>query len=192
MPRFRADRQRSIAVLTDSLREPLERAGRRYTALDGRSPEKFEKIVEKLVSLPDWIGVIDGGGNARKWTASSTKYRGWCCCHSRLPRRHPHGAQRSRSLPQSLRNPVAMADQPWQQMAAERTLDELMQDYRSRLLSRSTASAPASCCWKPSAARVAERTEQRLPPSGLASAGADGSAGARSRTVVATRRFHRD
>ena len=54
---------RSIAVLTDTSREPLFRDARGYTPLDGRTPDKLEKILAKLEAMPDWIGVIDGGAN---------------------------------------------------------------------------------------------------------------------------------
>lgn len=127
--------KRSIAVLTDNLREPLERAGRRYTALDGRSPEKFEKIVEKLASLPDWIGVIDGGGNRpemdRKFYEMSELVL--------LPFRDSHEDIRTvrndlDAFPNAWGIPSQWPTNPWQQLAAERTLDELMRDYRPRLL----------------------------------------------------------
>jgi hypothetical protein len=55
--------KRSIAVMTDTFREPVSRENRLYTPLDGRSPEKFEKIIAKLESMPDWYGVIDGVAN---------------------------------------------------------------------------------------------------------------------------------
>ena len=55
--------QRSIAVLTDTSREPLLRGNRGYTPVDGRTPEKLEKIIAKLETMPDWIAVIDGGAN---------------------------------------------------------------------------------------------------------------------------------
>lgn len=54
---------RSIAVLTAPAREPLLRGDRGYTPLDGRTPEQPDKILEKLETMPEWIGVIDGGAN---------------------------------------------------------------------------------------------------------------------------------
>ena len=72
--------KRSIAVMTDTFREPVSREGRLYTPLDGRSPEKLEKIIAKLESMPDWYGVIDGVANHPKWTNAYTKYPPWCYC----------------------------------------------------------------------------------------------------------------
>lgn len=55
--------QRSVCVLTDTCREPLDPAGRRYLIADARSREALAKVTDKIRSLKAWLGVIDGGGN---------------------------------------------------------------------------------------------------------------------------------
>lgn len=55
--------QRSVCVLTDTYREPLDPAGRNYLIADARSPAALVKVVDKIRALPAWMGVIDGGGN---------------------------------------------------------------------------------------------------------------------------------
>lgn len=55
--------QRSVCILTDASRERLSPEGRRYLTADGRRREVLQQIVDKIRSLDDWVGVIDGGGN---------------------------------------------------------------------------------------------------------------------------------
>ncbi len=126
---------RSIAILTDPLRDPLFRADRGYTPIDGRSPDQLEKILDKLVSMPEWIGVIDGGANRAEmdqqlYTTSTLTL---------LPFRDSHEDIRTvrhdlEKYAKAYGIPSQWPTNPWQQMAAEHTLDELMQDYRPRLL----------------------------------------------------------
>lgn len=127
--------RQSISILTDSEREPLSRLGRHYITLDGRSPEKLEKILEKLNTLPNWIGVIDGGGNRPDMDRLLYELGGLVL----LPFRDSHEDMRTvlRDLeryPNALGIPSQWPTNSWQQMAAERTLDEVMQAYRPRLL----------------------------------------------------------
>jgi chromosome partitioning protein len=126
---------RSIAVLTDPAREPLIRGNRGYTPVDGRSPEQLEKILAKLKTMTDWIGVIDGGANRPEMDRQLYEVANLAL----LPFRDSH--EDIRTVRQDLENypaafgvPSQWPTNPWQQMAAEHTLDELMQDYRPRLL----------------------------------------------------------
>ena len=126
---------RSIAVLTDPLRDPLFRADRGYTPLDGRTPDKLEKILEKLESMPEWIGVIDGGANRPEMD----KQLYGISSLTLLPFRESHEDIRAvrhdmELYPEAYGIPSQWPTNPWQQMAAENTLDKLMQDFRSRLL----------------------------------------------------------
>jgi cellulose biosynthesis protein BcsQ len=127
--------KRSIAVLTDTAREPLSRGIRRYTPLDGRSPDKLAEIVAKLESRPKWLGVIDGGGNRPALDKKFYEMSGLVL----LPFRESHEDIRTvrddlDAFPDAYGIPSQWPTNPWQQMAAERTLDEMMQDYRPRLL----------------------------------------------------------
>lgn len=126
---------RSISVLTDTTREPLLRNNRGYTPLDGRTPEKLEKVLAKLETMPDWIGVVDGGANRPEMD----KYLYDIAKLTLLPFRDSH--EDIRTVRQDLEIftraygiPSQWPTNPWQQMAAEHTLDNLMQDYRPRLL----------------------------------------------------------
>lgn len=126
---------RSIAVLTDPLREPLFRADRGYTPLDGRTPDKLEKIMSKLETMPEWIGVIDGGANRMEMDKELYE----AATLALLPFRDSHEDIRAvrqdlEMYPEAYGVPSQWPTNPWQQMAAEHTLDKLMQDYRSRLL----------------------------------------------------------
>ena len=127
--------KRSIAVLTDAAREPLSRGIRRYTPLDGRSPDKFQEIIDKLASRPKWLAVIDGGGNRPEMDRKFYEMSGFIL----LPFRESHEDIRTvrsdlDAFPKAYGIPSQWPTNPWQQMAAERTLDEMMQDYRPRPL----------------------------------------------------------
>ncbi len=127
--------KRSIAVLTDIYREPLFRDDRGYTPLDGRTPEKLEKIIAKLESMPEWYGVIDGTANSPEMDRHLYEISGLVL----LPFRDSHEDIRTvrhdlDTFPEAFGVPSQWPTNPWQQMAAEHTLDELMQDYRPRLL----------------------------------------------------------
>lgn len=126
---------RSIAVLTDTSREPLNRGDRGYTPVDGRTPDKLEKILAKLETMPEWIGVVDGGANRPEMDTHLYEVSSLVL----LPFRDSHEDIRTvrqdlESYPKAYGVPSQWPTNPWQQMAAEHTLDELMQDYRSRLL----------------------------------------------------------
>ncbi|MBU1691723.1 MAG: hypothetical protein KJ958_11285 [Gammaproteobacteria bacterium] len=126
---------RSIAVLTDTSREPLARGDRRYTPIDGRSPDKLEKIIAKLESMPEWLGVIDGGGNRPEMDSQLYEVSDLVL----LPFRDSHEDIRTvrndlDAFPEAYGIPSQWPTNAWQQMTAERSLDELMQDYRPRLL----------------------------------------------------------
>jgi len=127
--------KRSIAVLTDAEREPLSRGIRRYTPLDGRSPDKLKEIIGKLEAKPNWLAVIDGGGNRPEMDRKFYEMSGLVL----LPFRESHEDIRTvrndlDAFPEAYGIPSQWPTNPWQQMAAERTLDEMMQDYRPRLL----------------------------------------------------------
>ncbi len=127
--------KQSISILTDAGRESLDRTNRHYTPLDGRDPERLTRIVAKLRTMPDWYGVIDGGSNRPDTDARLHELADVTL----LPFRDSHEDMRTvrRDLdmfPDAYGIPSQWPTNPWQQLAAERTLDELMQSYRPRLL----------------------------------------------------------
>jgi hypothetical protein len=91
--------------------------------------------VPKLESLPSWLGVIDGGGNRPDLDRRFYDMAGLAL----LPFRDSHEDIRTvgadlDAFPDALGVPSQWPTNPWQQMAAERTVDELMADYRPRLM----------------------------------------------------------
>jgi len=127
--------KQAISILTDAGRESLDRINRHYTPLDGRDPEKLIRIVAKLRTMPDWFGVIDGGGNRPDMDRQVYELADLAL----LPFRDSHEDMRTvlrdlDAFPEAYGIPSQWPTNPWQQLAAERTLDELMQSYRPRLL----------------------------------------------------------
>lgn len=127
--------KQSISILTDLGREPLAGANRHYTPLDGRDPERFKRIIAKLRTVPNWFGVIDGGSNRPELDRQLFEL----CDITLLPFRDSHEDMRTvrndlDAYTEAFGVPSQWPTNPWQQMAAERTLDDLMQSYRPRLL----------------------------------------------------------
>lgn len=125
----------AISVLTDETREPLGRQNRRYIPLDARTPEQLERIMERIHSLPTWIGVIDGGGNRAEMDEKLNSLADLVL----LPFRDSHEDMRTvlqdlDMFPHAWGLPSQWPTNAWAQMAAERNIDELMPDYRPRLL----------------------------------------------------------
>lgn len=126
---------RSACVLTDTSREPLSPAGRRYITADARTREALTKVVDKLRSLEDWIGVIDGGGNRtemdRKLYALSDIVL--------LPFRESHEDIRTvvrdlEMFPRAYAVPTQWPTNAWQREAVDRCVAQMMGAYRHRIL----------------------------------------------------------
>ena len=127
--------QRSVCVLTDTYREPLDPANRRYLIADARSREALYKVVDKIRSLSAWMGVIDGGGNR---TEMDRKLYGLADLVL-LPFRDSHEDIRTlvRDLelfPRAYAVPTQWPTNVWQREAAENTLREMLAPYRDRVL----------------------------------------------------------
>lgn len=126
---------RSIAILTDTHRQPLAKEGRRYVPLDGRDPDALEKIVAKLETTPDWLGIIDGGGNRPALDQQFYERSGMAL----LPFRDSPEDIRTvmddlAVFPDAFGLPSQWPTNPWQQSAAERAIDEIMLPLRQRIL----------------------------------------------------------
>lgn len=128
--------QRSVCVLTDTCREPLDPAGRRYLVADARTREALLKVNETLRGLKQWMGVVDGGGNRtemdRKLYAMADLVL--------LPFRDSHEDVRTvirdlEMFPRAYAIPSQWPTNPWQREAAEKTVDEFLGPYRDRILS---------------------------------------------------------
>ncbi|MDR0700793.1 MAG: hypothetical protein LBF61_00010 [Azoarcus sp.] len=135
---------RAACVLTDVSREPLSPAGRRYITADARNADALTKVIDKLRTLEDWIGVVDGAGNRtdmdRKLYAMADIVL--------LPFRDSHEDIRTvlRDLdlfPRAYAVPAQWPGNAWQCEAADRNVAQLMGAYRNRLL-RPVAALSAS------------------------------------------------
>ncbi|HEX8987977.1 MAG TPA: hypothetical protein VF816_08450 [Rhodocyclaceae bacterium] len=127
--------QRSVCVLTDTYREPLDPAGRRYLVADARSREALGKVVDKIRSLRAWMGVIDGGGNR---TEMDRKLYGLADLVL-LPFRDSHEDIRTvvrdlEMFPHAYAIPTQWPTNPWQRDVADKTVAELLAPYRDRIL----------------------------------------------------------
>ncbi|ACR01949.1 P-loop NTPase family protein [Thauera aminoaromatica] len=127
--------QRAACVLTDTSREPLVPAGRRYVLADARTRDSLTKVVDKLRTLENWIGVIDGGGNRtemdRKLYALSDLVL--------LPFRESHEDIRTvlrdlEMFPRAYAIPTQWPTNPWQREAADRSVARLLGAHRDRIL----------------------------------------------------------
>lgn len=127
--------QRSVCVLTDTWREPLDPAGRRYLIADARSREALAKVVDKIRTLPAWLGVIDGGGNR---TEMDRRLYGLADLVL-LPFRDSHEDIRTvirdlEMFPRAYAIPTQWPTNAWQREAAERLLRNELAPYRDRIL----------------------------------------------------------
>jgi hypothetical protein len=127
--------QRSVCVLTDTHREPLDPADRRYLIADARSREALAKVVDKIRGLKAWLGVIDGGGNR---TEMDRRLYGLADLVL-LPFRDSHEDIRTvirdlEMFPRAYAIPTQWPTNAWQREAAEKTVAELLAPYRDRIL----------------------------------------------------------
>lgn len=127
--------KRSVCVLTDTYREPLDPQGRRYLTADARSREALAKVVDKIRSLKEWLGVIDGGGNRSEM---DRKLYGLADLVL-LPFRDSHEDIRTvirdlEMFPRAYAVPMQWPSNAWQKEAAEKTVAEYLAPYRDRIL----------------------------------------------------------
>ena len=127
--------KRSVCVLTDTYREPLDPAGRRYLTADARTREALSKVVDKIRSLKEWLGVIDGGGNRSEMDRRLYGLADLVL----LPFRDSHEDIRTviRDLelfPRAYAVPTQWPTNAWQREAAEKTIDEFLGPFRDRIL----------------------------------------------------------
>ena len=127
--------QRSVCVLTDTDREPLEPQGRRYLVADARKGNALAQVNDKIRALPAWMGVIDGGGNR---TEMDRRLYGLADLVL-LPFRDSHEDIRTviRDLelfPRAYAIPSQWPTLPWLREAADRMVAEHLDGYLDRIL----------------------------------------------------------
>ncbi|HTY99699.1 MAG TPA: hypothetical protein VMB75_07680 [Rhodocyclaceae bacterium] len=127
--------QRSVCVLTDTHREPLDPAGRRYLVADARSREALAKVTDKIRSLKAWMGVIDGGGNR---TEMDRRLYGLADLVL-LPFRDSHEDIRTviqdlEQFPRAYAVPTQWPTNAWQREVADKTVAEMLAPFHDRIL----------------------------------------------------------
>jgi hypothetical protein len=127
--------QRSVCVLTDTHREPLDPADRRYLIADARSGEALGKVTDKIRNLKAWLGVIDGGGNRTEMDRRLYSLADLVL----LPFRDSHEDIRTvirdlEMFPRAYAIPTQWPTNAWQRETAEKTVSELLAPYRDRIL----------------------------------------------------------
>jgi len=158
--------QRSVCVLTDTCREPLDPVGRRYLVADARTREALTKVTDKIRSLKSWMGVIDGGGNRTEVDRRLYALADLVL----LPFRDSHEDIRTvvrdlEMFPRAYAIPSQWPTNVWQREAAEKVIEEFLSPYRDRILS------PVS------ALSASKNLLQKTIPSGLPSPLANASRG---------------
>ena len=126
---------RAACVLTDVSREPLTPNGRRYITADARNGDALAKVIDKLRTLDEWIGVVDGAGNRTDMDHKLYDLADIVL----LPFRDSHEDIRavSRDLdlfPRAYGVPAQWPSNLWQREAADRNVLHLMGAFRDRLL----------------------------------------------------------
>ncbi len=127
--------QRSVCVLTDTHREPLAPAGRRYLVADARTREALARVVEKIRTLNAWMGVIDGGGNRTE----TDRHLYGLADLVLLPFRDSQEDIRTviRDLdmfPRAYAVPTQWPTNAWARDAAERLVADMLGPYHDRIL----------------------------------------------------------
>ena len=127
--------QRAVCVLTDTHREPLAPAGRRYLVADARSREALAKVVDKIRSLNAWMGVIDGGGNRTEMDRKLYALADLVL----LPFRDSHEDIRTvirdlEMFPRAYAMPTQWPTNAWQREAAEKSIADMLSPYQDRIL----------------------------------------------------------
>jgi hypothetical protein len=127
--------QRSVCVLTDTYREPLDPAGRRYLVADARTREALGKVTDKIRSLKAWMGVIDGGGNRTEMDRKLYSVADLVL----LPFRDSHEDIRTvirdlEMFPHAYAIPSQWPTNVWQREAADKAIVDMLAPYQDRIL----------------------------------------------------------
>jgi len=127
--------QRSVCVLTDTWREPLDPAGRRYLVADARNPEALTRLTDKIRLLHAWMGVIDGGGNRGEMDRKLYGVADLVLLPFRdSPEDIRTVARDLEMFPRAYAIPTQWPTNAWQREAAEKTVQDMLTPYRDRIL----------------------------------------------------------
>ena len=127
--------QKAIAVLTDSLREPLDPKGRAYVIADARSPRVLEKVIEKIRQIDGWLGIIDGGGNRLNMDITLYQASNLVILPFRDSQEDIRTVMGDMELfPDAYALPSQWPTNPWQRETADRLVKKMLSGYRNRIL----------------------------------------------------------
>ena len=127
--------QRSACVLTDTLRDRLLPDGRRYVTADARSKESLYKVINKLRSLPNWIGVVDGAGNRPEMDRKLYAVSDFIILPFRDSLEDIRTVVRDMEIfPRAYALPSQWPTNVWQREAADRSVAQWMRPYAHRIL----------------------------------------------------------
>jgi hypothetical protein len=127
---------RAVVVLTDPQRLPLSKEGRRYVTADARDHAQLTRVIDKLHGLREWIGIIDGGSNRSAMDHQLYHLADLVL----LPFRDSQEDIRTllmdlKEFPHALALPSQWPSNIWQLDVAQRTVDQHLSDYGTRVLS---------------------------------------------------------
>lgn len=127
--------RRAVAILTDTYRDRLSKFNRSYLPYDAREAADLQRCAAKLESAPDWIGIIDGGGNRPEMDGQLAEMADLVL----LPFRESHEDIRTliRDLdrfPNAYALPSQWPTNRWAEASAQRTVGSMLAPYQSRIL----------------------------------------------------------
>jgi hypothetical protein len=127
--------KRAVCVLTDISRDKLSKDSRTYLPFDARSPDNLDKVMRTIANVPDWFGVIDGGGNRPATDRMLAEPADLVL----LPFRDSHEDIRTvlrdlERFPRARALPSQWPTNSFARAAADKAVDTLMAHYRHRVL----------------------------------------------------------
>ncbi|QEI06993.1 ParA family protein [Pigmentiphaga aceris] len=127
--------KRAVCVLTDISREKLSKESRTYLPFDARSPDNLNKVIRTISNVPDWFGVVDGGGNRPATDRMLAEPADLVL----LPFRDSHEDIRTvmsdlERFPRARALPSQWPTNAHARAAADKAVDSLMGHYRHRIL----------------------------------------------------------
>jgi len=151
--------KRSVCVLTDISREKLSKESRSYLPFDARSPDNLHKVIRTITNVPDWFGVIDGGGNRPATDRMLAEPADLVL----LPFRDSHEDVRTvmsdlERFPRARALPSQWPTNSFARAAADKMVDSQMAHFRHRIL-------PPVPMFPSSKLLLQSDVPERLPPS---------------------------
>jgi len=127
--------RRAVAILTDTYRDKLSKFNRTYLPYDARETADLERCTAKLASAPDWVGIIDGGGNRPEMDEQLAGMADLVI----LPFRDSHEDIRTlirdlERFPNAYALPAQWPTNRFAEASAQRSVNGMLGRYRTRIL----------------------------------------------------------